>query len=190
MKDIDVIILHGSTEDECRLWEIAENLHRAELSVQERADHIAEWVRLTEKKQSAQDGPKGPVGHRPQGGINAAARELGIERKEAQRSIKIASISEEAKMAADEAGLDTQKARLAIASQPLEKQLEKVADLKRERDAAEARRRNQQTDRTIALTESEAYAQLRKLMRAWDEACMEARALFFNEVQRPESESM
>jgi ParB-like chromosome segregation protein Spo0J len=191
MKDIDVIILHGSTEDECRLWEIAESLHRAELSVQERADHVAEWIRLTDSKlQLGQDVPieskrSDGRGHRHEGGIAAASLELGINEKEAQRSIKIASISEEAKQAADEAGLDTQKARLAIASQPLEKQLEKVADLKRERDAAESRRRNQQTDRTIALTESEAYAQLRKLMNAWNEACPEARGLFLDEVQRP-----
>ena len=32
------------------LWEIAENLHRAEMTVQERADHIAEWVKLVEEK--------------------------------------------------------------------------------------------------------------------------------------------
>jgi hypothetical protein len=37
-------------ETEARRAEISENLHRAELTVQERADHIAEWVRLTEEK--------------------------------------------------------------------------------------------------------------------------------------------
>jgi ParB family chromosome partitioning protein len=89
---------------------------KAELSVQERADHIAEWVRLTEEKQSAQLAPKAPVGHRPQGGINAAVRELGIDRTEAQRAVKIAGITPEAKAAADEAGLNTQKARLEIAA--------------------------------------------------------------------------
>ena len=55
---------------------IAENLHRAELTVQERAEHVAEWVRLTEKV-SPQVGAK-PQGGRPEGGIRRAARELPV----------------------------------------------------------------------------------------------------------------
>ena len=61
-----------------RLWEIAENLHRHELTVQERADHIAEWVRLTEeanKGASCADIPRGRG--QPQGGINAAEKKRG-----------------------------------------------------------------------------------------------------------------
>jgi ParB family chromosome partitioning protein len=95
---------------------------RAELSVQERADHIAEWVRLTEEKtagascaSSLKDGRKAGPQHQPSG-INAAVRELGIDRTEAQRAVKIAGIAPEAKAAADEAGLNTQKARLEIAA--------------------------------------------------------------------------
>ena len=38
-------------EREAKLWEIAENLHRADLSVQERADHIAEWIRLVDQSE-------------------------------------------------------------------------------------------------------------------------------------------
>jgi hypothetical protein len=38
----------GKAADQVRLWEIAENLHRAELSVLERSEHIAEWVRITD----------------------------------------------------------------------------------------------------------------------------------------------
>jgi hypothetical protein len=34
--------------DEARLWEIAENLHRAELSKVERDENIAEWIKITE----------------------------------------------------------------------------------------------------------------------------------------------
>ena len=94
----------------------AENLHRAELTVQERSDMLAEWVRLTEEKQSAQLAPKGPVGHRPQGGINAAVRELGIDRTQAQRAVKIAAITPEAKAAAREAGIaNNQSALLKVA---------------------------------------------------------------------------
>ncbi|MBS0641340.1 MAG: hypothetical protein JSS43_15810 [Proteobacteria bacterium] len=41
----------------------------------------------------------------PKGGINAAVRELGIDRTEAQRAVKIASLSDEAKAAARDAGV-------------------------------------------------------------------------------------
>ncbi|WP_131311906.1 hypothetical protein [Siculibacillus lacustris] len=98
-----------------RLWEIAENLHRAELTVLEHDEHVSEWVRLTEEREvSAQVAPKLPSvgvgrgvgGGRPESGINAAVRELGIDRTGAQRAVKVASISEQAKAAAREAGRD------------------------------------------------------------------------------------
>jgi hypothetical protein len=76
------------------------------LTEAERSEHIAEWVRITGEKQSpAQDAPVksrradgrgGSVGV----GINAAVRDLGIDRTEAQRSVKIASLAPEAKEAA------------------------------------------------------------------------------------------
>jgi ParB/RepB/Spo0J family partition protein len=40
------------TEEESRLWEIAENLHRAELTKLERDENIAEWVKITERVSS------------------------------------------------------------------------------------------------------------------------------------------
>ena len=46
----------------------------------QRADHIAEWVRLTEEKEkSAQLAPVSKGGRGNEGGINAAVRELGID---------------------------------------------------------------------------------------------------------------
>ncbi len=123
LDSVDGIVFDGD-ETEARLAEISENLHRAELSVQERADHIAEWVRLTGEKAvgascatSLKDGRKAGPQHRPSG-INAAVRELGIDRTEAQRSLKIASIPESARTAADAAGLVSQAARLEIAKAP------------------------------------------------------------------------
>ncbi len=85
--------------------EIAENLHRADLTVQERADHIAEWVRITGEKLAQQPAQVAPPvrkhGHaQAPTGINAAVRDLGIDRTEAQRAVKIASIAPEAKEAA------------------------------------------------------------------------------------------
>src|SRR5215471_5458965 len=49
-----------------RMWEIAENLHRAELTVLERSEQLAEWIRLSEEV-SAQ------IATKPQGGHPKAA---------------------------------------------------------------------------------------------------------------------
>jgi hypothetical protein len=63
-------------------------------------------------EQSAQLAPKGPIGHRPQGGVNAAVRELGIDRTEAQRAVKIDSLAPEAKIEAKALHLDHNKRAL------------------------------------------------------------------------------
>ncbi len=80
--------------DGARLWEIAENLHRAELTVLERSDLEARWIVLTEKEQKEKAAAQQPAqvappvrkrGHAQEGGgINAAVRDLGIDRTEAQ----------------------------------------------------------------------------------------------------------
>ncbi|WP_428030036.1 hypothetical protein [Ancylobacter sp.] len=90
---------------------IAENLHRAELTALERDEQVALWVKLNAERQSAQSEPieskRGDgKGHRPESGVRAAARELGIEKEDARRATKVASLSDEAKEAAREAGLD------------------------------------------------------------------------------------
>lgn len=77
-------------EVDARLWEIAENLHRAELSPAERRAHIAEWVRLTAER-VAQGGPPSPGGLQPkEQGIRKAAKELGISRTTVQRAVAAA----------------------------------------------------------------------------------------------------
>jgi hypothetical protein len=127
-EEIECVVYRDESEDNARLWEIAENLHRAELTATERAENIAEWVRLTEKV-SAHIAPK-PHGGRPEGGVRAAARELGIERTDVQRAIKIASLSPEAKAVAVELDLDNNKrALLTAAKQPPEKQADRVREL-------------------------------------------------------------
>jgi len=113
-KFIEAVIIKNWTNDEARRWEISENLHRADLTEIQRAEWIAEWISLTERV-SAQVAPK-PQGGRPEGGIRAAARELGIERTQAQRAIKVAGLTAEAKKAAKEAGLDKNQRALVAAS--------------------------------------------------------------------------
>jgi hypothetical protein len=82
---------------------------------------IPEWVRLTEERQSAQVAPnesKRTDGrrHRQQSGINAAVLELGIDRTEAQRAVKIADLSMEAKEAAPTTDLHKNQSALLQAS--------------------------------------------------------------------------
>jgi len=129
------------SELDARLWEISENLHRADLSKLERSEQVAEWVRLTEDKRAkAQVAPWDHTGGRADKGINAAVRDLGIDRTEAQRSVKIAGIAPEAKEAAREAGLDdNQSALLKIAAAPVERQAEVVATIVTERASRPSR---------------------------------------------------
>jgi ParB-like chromosome segregation protein Spo0J len=128
------------TEEESRLWEIAENLHRAELTKLERDENLAEWIRITERV-SAQVAAK-PQGGRPEGGIRAASRELGIDEDDGRRAVKVASISDEAKEAARDAGIDDNRsALLAVAKESTpEAQVAKVADIKVAKEALKQRK--------------------------------------------------
>ena len=112
---IDALFDTG-TPDERRMWEIAENLHRAELTALERDEQVAEWIRLAEQraadiKASADDNKLSQVatvskgGRGNEGGVRAAARELGIDKDDAHRALKVAGLSKEAKQTARETGL-------------------------------------------------------------------------------------
>ena len=97
-----------------RLWEISENLHRAELSALERDEQIALWVKLNAEKVSQ---VATPGGEQPSfKGIRAAERELGIRRDDASRAVKVASLPEEVKNAAREVGLDDNRSALLEAA--------------------------------------------------------------------------
>ena len=109
-----------------RMWEIAENLHRAKLTDLEEAAHIAEWSRLSEeRRQAAQveqavlsDGRKAGPQHQASG-TSAAARALGIDRNKVQRAVKVDALDPEAKAEARAQGLDdNQSALLKAAKYP------------------------------------------------------------------------
>src|SRR5690606_23136944 len=71
-------------------------------------------------------------------GINAAAKELGMKRTTVQRAVKIASMSDEAKQAAEQAGLaDNQAALERIAR--AEDQVGEVQRIREEREAKVAK---------------------------------------------------
>lgn len=117
---VDAVVFDD--EIAARKWEISENLHRAELSVLERSDHISEWIELTEQKIAEEknkltncESNKRTRGQ-PEGGIEAAERELGLKRMEGRRAVSVASLPEEAKQAARESGLDDHQSALLAAA--------------------------------------------------------------------------
>ena len=139
---------------DARLWEISENLHRAELSVGERSDQIAEWVRLTtDKPDQVEQVSKG--GRGKESGVAKASRDLGIDRSEVNRSVRIASITPEAREAARAVGLDdNQSALLKVASAPSEKQVEtveKIVKAKAPKAAKDPRAKNEREAAEIIL---------------------------------------
>jgi ParB family chromosome partitioning protein len=103
--------------DRRRMWEIVENLHRAELTELERAEQTVELIKLRERRaqkgQIANEADKpsqvatvSKGGRGKKGGIRGAARELGISKDDAHRSLKIDGLSKPAKDVARETGLD------------------------------------------------------------------------------------
>lgn len=108
-------VISSFTNTDARLWEIAENLHRADLSKLERDENVAEWVRLTEAKRDSNDKMSRESGGQ-EGGAAAASRELGMDTRDVQRAVKVDSLSEEAKDAAREHGLDDNRSALLEAA--------------------------------------------------------------------------
>lgn len=113
---IDVIELpHLDTADDAasiaKLAEIAENLHRREITALERSELQAAWVEIVQaRKRDAQSGEVRPIeekqradgkGHRKPSGINQAARELGVPATNLKQSVRIAKLSPEAKAEAE-----------------------------------------------------------------------------------------
>lgn len=87
-----VAVVEFNDEREARLWEISENLHRAELLPVERAEQIDEWRRLVVDADKPQ--LVGKPG-RPSKGHDATAKALGISHESVRRAEKIAALPEE-----------------------------------------------------------------------------------------------
>jgi len=105
--EIEAIVSTGDPASD-RLWEISENLHRADLDPIERAEHITKWIELTTEKTvvascdgSLSDGRRAGPQHQPRG-VNAVARALGISKDEAHRAVKISGLDPAAKQLAKE----------------------------------------------------------------------------------------
>jgi ParB/RepB/Spo0J family partition protein len=134
-ESIPALLMVGGGNDH-RRWQIEENLIRADLIALDRAEAIADWVRLIEPSVSGQNVQQSPG--RPTGGIAQAARSLPVpgpteeaRRKVVERAIKIDRISDEAKAMARAFGIaDKQSALIAVARKPTEAtQIAKVREL-------------------------------------------------------------
>lgn len=162
------------TTDEARLWEISENLHRANLSKLERDEQIAEWIKITDRI-SSQLATKMERG-RPESGTNAAARDLGIDRDDAHRAVKVASLSDEAKDAAREAGLDNNRSALLAAAkeETPAAQVAKIARIHAVKIADDPLNDSESLEKQVAA-----------LMSAWNRAGKDAREEFLLRIDQP-----
>jgi hypothetical protein len=181
-KEIDCFV--WDDPNSARMWEIAENLHRAELTAQERADHIAEWVELVGADKHGQVAQVSG-GRGKEGGISAATRELGIERTNVRRSIKIASITPEAKEAAKEAGLDNnQSALLKVASAPPSQQVAAVTGISAKAIELRHKKKRRRRFSSRAVEEEPQHDRdLRMLRGVCEGACVSAQQAFFQEFE-------
>lgn len=138
---IDAIIVEADDLD-ARLWEIAENLKRAELTALERDQHIAEWVRLTtEREKLLQVEAVSKGGRGKEGGERRAARELGLNDTQVHRAVKVASLAPEAKETAKEVGLDDNQSALLAAAKHSSKEAQIAALRQKAAERAERKAR-------------------------------------------------
>jgi ParB family chromosome partitioning protein len=173
---IDCHVLEAD-DRRARMAEIAENLHRAELSELGRSEQIAEWLRL-----SAEDVDDKPVqvaqvsaaagGRGNRGGLSEAAREIGVTREAARRAQTIAALPAEAKAAAKDLGLaDNQSALLKAARSP-----NPIGSLRQ--GAARPRRSSGKIATETAPAVADADTALRRLFRTWLVATAEEKVEF------------
>jgi ParB family transcriptional regulator, chromosome partitioning protein len=181
-RKIDCFVMKGD-KTERRLWTVAENLHRADLTSLQRSEFVAEWERLVKQEKGAQDAQ--PGGRQPKDkGISKTAKQLGITRDEVRRSMAVAKISRKAKHAAEAAGVaDNQKILLEVAKEPKNAQVAKVHELanrKRDKKRAVSREEKKQFK---ALKRAFARAQDFKI--AWNGASEPVRKKFVKIVLNP-----
>jgi ParB family chromosome partitioning protein len=187
---------HGG-EINARKCQIAENLHRGELTKLERAVQTAEWLELTESLEriSGENLQKRPG--RPEGGDAKAARTLPIrgksvdaKRKNIASDRKIGALDPAVQEAIVKAGLDNDTGKLEeIARQKTkEAQLAKVAQLKagpRKKKPSPAGKASTGTELPYdVLVREWNDPKNKKLRRAWRQAPPQDRRVFVKTVMK------
>jgi ParB family transcriptional regulator, chromosome partitioning protein len=152
------VMVHDGDELDARMWEIAENLHRSDLTALEQANHIEEWRRLMADK-VAQSAPPLIGGSQPtEKGIRKVAHDLGVSRRDVQRAEKVAKLAPEAKAEAVACGLDDNRtALLAAAAEPSAEA--QVQLIKKEANRKAAEKETREADRFVARTLAEQFAE-------------------------------
>lgn len=173
---IDAIVVDMSAIDR-RRWEIAENLHRAELTALERDQHVAEWERLTMESEKVRT-VSAPGGKQPkEKGARKTARALGLDEKAVRDARKVASLTDEAKETAREVGLDDNRsALLRAAAEPPEQQAQMVREIAERKD-----RKKPDPDPTWGAEDEASYSDL---LDAWEAATPAAKKQFLREHAR------
>lgn len=204
MDEIEAFVIENDDEEAARMWEIAENLHRAELTKLERDEHIAEWISISNTKQKAisaaeavgedeanPDGEKlrklsavSKGGRGNEGGVRAAAREFKIDEKAARDAIKVSSLSADAKEAAKETGLDNNRsALLDAAAKSEEEQAERIREIAREKEMRRKLREMTAPDKKPATSEV-IDCVVGEFRRLWLAASEEDRRTIYDIVKR------
>jgi hypothetical protein len=150
---------------DAQLWQLSENLHRAELTKLQYDQQVVRYAELLKAKQAGEtvapiqpppkeipaEGvsrqldakpPHQNVGGRPEGGYRQAARELNIPEATVRRAYQTASLAPEAQEVAVETGLDDNRSAL----------LEAAKERTPEAQAATIRRLAEQKSSTPAVT--------------------------------------
>jgi ParB-like chromosome segregation protein Spo0J len=178
-KEIECFVHYEGDEIEGELWEIAENLHRAELTALERSEQVARWIELTKEQQvvSRQLDAK-PQGGRPQGGTRAASRELGISEPDARRAVQVASLAPDAKQVARDTGLDDNRTVLLEAAkkaQSAQVHYLQAEDQKRQKKQLS---KKEQRARHVEIIDQR-FSRMRK---AWEAGCLQSRWKFWQHI--------
>ena len=188
---IDALFVDGLDEIDQQIWEIDENLIRAELSEGERSEHLLRRKQLFEKKRAQELSGGGSGGVKPQHEIGFAtdtAGRTGLTKRHINRSIR------RAERIAD----DVREAIRLSPSFRKAVELDALADLSHEdqrravhlvaRD--EARSFREAKERlTTGKRPANREGQLRALVVAWKAASEETRDAFLRELKsRPEAD--
>jgi ParB-like chromosome segregation protein Spo0J len=140
----------AAVDDFVKMTEIAENVHRSDLTTQERNEQLAIWVALLEKRMPISDAdpliPKKP-GRKPSRAVAEVAKASGLSTKTVKESIKTTKVAPEVKAAADRADL-SQRERLALARLP---EAEQVAAAAKPKPAKVAKPKKPKTETTTSL---------------------------------------
>ena len=133
LKRLPAFVIEGDKSD-ARILQLTENLYRAELTALQHAEDLAELSELVQAEEGGQVAH--PGGNQPHDrGVSRAAKVLGFSRREVGRSLRIASITIEAKAKAIEVGFDkNQSVLLTIAEEEgAEAQLGKIDEMTKAR---------------------------------------------------------